>query len=118
MINLKRAYDQPAPEDGFRVLVERLWPRGLKKEALALDLWLQEIAPSPELRRWFGHDPAKWEEFCRRYWAELAGRPAEVKLLREKVREGPVTLVYGSRDEEHNAAVALRKFLAGEAADG
>ena len=118
MINLKRAYVQPAPEDGFRVLVERLWPRGLKKEALALDLWLQEIAPSPELRRWFGHDPAKWEEFCRRYWAELAGRPAAVKLLREKVREGRVTLVYGSRDEEHNAAVALRKFLEGEAAAG
>ena len=117
MINLKRAYVQPAPEDGFRVLVERLWPRGLKKEAVALDLWLQDIAPSPELRRWFGHDPARWEEFCRRYWAELAGRPAAVKLLREKVREGHVTLVYGSRDQEHNAAVALRKFLEGEAAD-
>ena len=118
MINLKRAYVQPAPEDGFRVLVERLWPRGLKKEALALDLWLQEIAPSPELRRWFGHDPAKWEEFCRRYWAELASRPADVQRLREKVGQGRVTLVYGSRDEEHNAAVALRKFLAGEAAAG
>ena len=118
MINLKRAYVQPAPEDGFRVLVERLWPRALKKEALALDLWLQEIAPSPELRWWVRHDPAKWEEFCRRYWAELAGRPAVVKLLREKVRAGPVTLVYSSRDEEHNAAVALRKFLADEAAAG
>ena len=118
MINLKRAYEPPAPEDGFRVLVERLWPRGLKKEALALDLWLKDIAPSPELRRWFGHDPAKWEEFCRRYWAELAGRPAVVKLLREKLAEGRVTLVYGSRDEEHNAAVALKKFLAGEAAAG
>ena len=118
MINLKRAYVQPAPEDGFRVLVERLWPRGLKKEALALDLWLKDIAPSPQLRRWFGHDPAKWEEFCRRYWAELTGRPAAVKLLREKVREGRVTLVYASRDEEHNAAVALRKFLADEAAAG
>jgi uncharacterized protein YeaO (DUF488 family) len=118
VINLKRAYLPPAPDDGFRVLVERLWPRGLKKEALALDLWLKDIAPSPELRRWFGHDPAKWEEFCRRYWAELAGRPATVALLREKVREGRVTLVYGSRDEEHNAAVALRKFLAGEATAG
>jgi uncharacterized protein YeaO (DUF488 family) len=118
VINLKRAYLPPAPDDGFRVLVERLWPRGLKKEALALDLWLKDIAPSPELRRWFGHDPAKWEEFCRRYWAELAGRPATLALLREKVREGRVTLVYGSRDEEHNAAVALRKFLAGEATAG
>lgn len=111
VINLKRAYVQPAPEDGFRVLVERLWPRGLKKEALALDLWLKDVAPSPELRRWFGHDPAKWEEFCRRYWAELVDRPAAVKLLREKVREGRVTLVYGSRDQEHNAAVALKEFL-------
>jgi uncharacterized protein YeaO (DUF488 family) len=118
VINLKRAYVPPAPEDGFRVLVERLWPRGLKKEALALDLWLKEIAPSPELRRWFGHDPAKWEEFCRRYWAELAGRPDLVERLREKGGEGRITLVYGSRDEEHNAAVALRKFLIGEAAAG
>jgi uncharacterized protein YeaO (DUF488 family) len=118
MINLKRAYEHPAPEDGFRVLVERLWPRGLKKEALALDLWLKDIAPSPELRRWFGHDPGKWEEFCRRYWVELAGRPAVVERLREKVGQERVTLVYGSRDEEHNAAVALRKFLVGEAAAG
>ena len=118
MINLKRAYELPAPEDGFRVLVERLWPRGLKKEALGLDLWLKDIAPSPELRRWFAHDPAKWEEFCRRYWAELAGRPDVVQVLREKLRQGRVTLVYGSRDEEHNAAVALREFLAGEGAAG
>ena len=108
MINLKRAYEKPDQQDGFRVLVERLWPRGLKKEAVALDLWLKDIAPSPELRRWFGHDPARWEEFCRRYWIELAERPAAVKVLREKLREGNVTLVYGSRDQEHNAAVALR----------
>jgi uncharacterized protein YeaO (DUF488 family) len=115
VINLKRAYDQPARDDGFRVLVERLWPRGVKKEALALDLWLKDIAPSPELRRWFGHDPARWEEFCRRYWHELADRPEAVQLLREKLREGKVTLVYGSRDEHHNAAVALKKFLEGQA---
>ena len=111
MINLKRAYGKPDKQDGFRVLVERLWPRGLKKEAAALDLWLKDIAPSPELRRWFGHDPAKWEEFCRRYWIELAERPTAVKVLQEKLREGNVTLVYGSRDQEHNAAVALKKFL-------
>lgn len=111
MIYLKRAYEKPAAQDGFRVLVERLWPRGLRKEAAALDLWLQDIAPSSELRRWFGHDPAKWEEFCRRYWSELAERPAAVKLLCEKLREGQVTLVYGSRDQEHNAAVALKMFL-------
>jgi uncharacterized protein YeaO (DUF488 family) len=115
VINLKRAYDRASEEDGFRVLVERLWPRGLKKEALVLDLWLKDIAPSPELRRWFGHDPARWEEFCRRYWNELADRPVAVQLLREKLREGKVTLVYGSRDEQHNAAVALKKFLEGEA---
>jgi uncharacterized protein YeaO (DUF488 family) len=111
MLNLKRAYDPPARGDGFRVLVERLWPRGLKKEALSLDLWLKAIAPSPELRRWFGHDPAKWEEFCRRYWAELANQPAAVQLLRAKLREGPVTLIYSSREQEYNAAVALKKFL-------
>ncbi len=111
MLNLKRAYERPAPEDGFRVLVERLWPRGLKKEALALDLWLKDIAPSPELRRWFGHDPAKWEEFRRRYWRELAAQPEAVELLREKLRQGQVTLVYGSRDQQHNSAVILKEFL-------
>ncbi len=111
MFTLKRAYDQPSPEDGFRVLVERLWPRGLKKEAVALNLWLKEIAPSPELRTWFGHEPARWEEFCRRYGVELAGHPEAVRLLKEKAREGRVNLVYGSRDREHNAAVALKQFL-------
>jgi uncharacterized protein YeaO (DUF488 family) len=108
---LKRAYDPPASEDGFRVLVERLWPRGLKKADAALDLWLKEIAPSTELRQWFSHDPAKWEEFCRRYWAELAQHPDAVNLLKEKLRQGRVTLVYGSKDEAHNAAVALKKYL-------
>ena len=111
MINLKRAYEKPDTQDGFRVLVERLWPRGLKKEAAALDLWLKDIAPSAELRRWFGHDPARWEEFCRRYWIELAERPTAVKVLQEQLREGQVTLVYGSRDQEHNAALALKEFL-------
>jgi uncharacterized protein YeaO (DUF488 family) len=111
MIRLKRAYDQPAAADGFRVLVERLWPRGVKKEAAALDLWLKDVAPSTELRQWFGHEPARWEEFRRRYREELQGRPAALAVLREKVRAGEVTLVYGSRDEEHNAAVALKQFL-------
>ena len=118
MIKLKRAYEKPAPEDGFRVLVERLWPRGLKKEALPLDLWLKDVAPSPELRRWFGHDPARCEEFRRRYWIELAAQPAAVQLLREKLRQGQVTLVYGSRDQEHNAAVALKEFLENPASAG
>jgi uncharacterized protein YeaO (DUF488 family) len=115
MINLKRAYEKPSREDGFRVLVERLWPRGVKKEALALDLWLKDIAPSTELRQWFGHDPARWEEFRRRYHAELAARPDAVKLLKDRAKAGKVTLVYGSRDETHNAAVALKEFLAGQA---
>jgi uncharacterized protein YeaO (DUF488 family) len=114
VIHLKRAYESPSPDDGYRILVERLWPRGLKKADAALDLWLKDIAPSPELRRWFSHDPARWEEFCRRYWAELAARPDAVKLLREKLRQGRVTLVYGSKDEAHNAAVALKQFLEGQ----
>jgi uncharacterized protein YeaO (DUF488 family) len=117
MLNLKRAYEKPDKQDGFRVLVERLWPRGLTKEAVALDLWLKDVAPSPELRRWFGHDPARWEEFRRRYGRELMDRPAAVKVLREKLREGPVTLVYGSRDQEHNAAAALKEFLENETSD-
>jgi uncharacterized protein YeaO (DUF488 family) len=114
MLRLKRAYEKPAPGDGYRVLVERLWPRGLTKEEVALDLWLKEIAPSPELRRWFGHDPRKWEEFCRRYWSELARKDQEVNILREKMAAGTVTLVYGSRDQAHNAAAALKKFLEGK----
>ena len=114
MINLKRAYEKPAPEDGFRVLVERLWPRGLKKEAVALDLWLKDVAPSPELRRWFGHDPGRWEEFRRRYFAEMRERRDLVKALREKIREkGTVTFVFAARNEEQNNAVALRDFLEG-----
>lgn len=111
---LKRAYEPASPNDGFRVLVERLWPRGLKKTDAALDLWLKEVAPSQELRRWFSHDPAKWEEFSQRYSAELAGRPDAIQLLKEKLRQGRVTLVYGAKDEEHNAAVALKKFLEGQ----
>jgi len=111
MVKLKRIYLAPALEDGVRILVERLWPRGLRKEDAAVDLWLKEVAPSPELRTWFGHDPAKWEEFQRRYRQELAAKPDLLKMLRQKVREGPVTFVYAARDEAHNAALALKKFL-------
>ncbi len=114
MIKVKRAYRPPEADDGFRVLVERLWPRGLSKAEVAIDLWLKEVAPSPALRKWFGHDPAKWEKFCRRYWAELAERGEAVQRLREKAREGVLTLVYGSRDEQHNAAVALKLYLEGK----
>jgi len=113
MIRLKRVYQEPEREDGLRVLVERLWPRGLKKEQVAVDLWLKEVAPSPELRTWFGHDPAKWEEFCRRYRSELENQPEPVNFLKEKSREGTVTLVYAARDERHNAALALKIFLEG-----
>ena len=112
-IKLKRVYDEPSPADGERVLVERLWPRGLSKERAAVDLWLKDVAPSTELRRWFGHDPAKWEEFRRRYWDELGQHPDAVRLLKEKARHGTVTLVYAARDEEHNGALALQQFLQG-----
>lgn len=111
MIRLKRAYAAPSPEDGRRILVERLWPRGLTKEKAALDLWLKDTAPSADLRRWFAHDPAKWPEFQRRYRQELRRRPEELARLRELSAEGPVTFVYGSRDEEHNAAVVLKEVV-------
>jgi uncharacterized protein YeaO (DUF488 family) len=113
-IHLKRAYEPPAPDDGRRILVERLWPRGVSKEKAELDLWLKEIAPSAELRTWFGHDPARWPEFRRRYREELRHRPQEVTQLAKLVREGPVTFVYGSRDETHNAAIVLRDYLKSE----
>jgi len=111
MIQPKRAYDRPSRSDGERVLVERLWPRGLTKARAALDLWLKDVAPSTELRKWFGHDPAKWEQFERRYWKELQGHKEAVDLLRQKARQGTVTLMYAARDEEHNGAVALKRFL-------
>jgi uncharacterized protein YeaO (DUF488 family) len=113
-IRLKRAYEDAAPDDGQRFLVERLWPRGVRKAALPLDGWLKDVAPSPALRKWFGHDPEKWAEFRRRYFAELKQHEAALAPLREAIRAGPVTLVYGSRDTEHNAAVALRDFLSRE----
>jgi uncharacterized protein YeaO (DUF488 family) len=111
MIRVKRVYESPAPKDGTRILVERLWPRGLSRERAAVDLWLKEIAPSPELRKWFGHDPAKWQEFQRRYGAELREKENAVRVLKEKRKEGTVTLFYAARDEEHNSAVVLKRFL-------
>ncbi|HEY5475027.1 MAG TPA: DUF488 family protein [Candidatus Limnocylindrales bacterium] len=115
---MKRAYETPSPADGRRVLVERLWPRGLSKEKAAVDVWFKEVAPSTELRRWFGHDPAKWEEFRRRYREELRERPEELQSLRSLVEAGPVTFVYGSRDQEHNAATVLKELLESEGAGG
>jgi uncharacterized protein YeaO (DUF488 family) len=110
-IKLKRVYEQPDTKDGERVLVDRLWPRGLTKEKARVDLWLKEIAPSTELRRWFGHDPAKWTEFKRRYRAELKGNKEQVARLVDEMEKGPVTLLYGARDEEHNEAVVLLELL-------
>lgn len=111
MIRLKRVYEEPSKKDGLRILVERLWPRGLTKERAAVDLWLKNIAPSPALRTWFGHDPAKWEQFQRRYWAELRQKKELVDIIRRKSAEGTVTLVYATRDETHNSAIALKAFL-------
>jgi 5,10-methenyltetrahydrofolate synthetase len=108
---IKRAYDPPDPADGRRVLVDRIWPRGVARDRLQLDEWLKEAAPSTALRRWFGHDPAKWREFRRRYFVELDGRPEVVAALRAEMRQGPVTLVYSARDAEHNQALALRDYL-------
>jgi uncharacterized protein YeaO (DUF488 family) len=111
MIQIKRAYEEPSRKDGVRILVERLWPRGLTKERVAVDLWLKDAAPSPELRKWFGHDPAKWKQFERKYWKELKEHQEAVDLLRHKAEEGMVTLVYAARDEQHNGALALKTFL-------
>ena len=113
MIHLKRAYKEPSINDGLRVLVERLWPRGLTKERAAVDLWLKDIAPSPELRKWFGHDPARWEQFQERYRRELREKKDAVRLLKQKAEEGTVTLVYAARDEKHNGALVLKRFLQG-----
>ncbi len=116
MIKLKRVYEKPLKEDGFRILVERLWPRGITKERAAVDLWLKDIAPSPELRKWFGHNAAKWEEFRKRYWTELEDKQELVKSLLQKSKEETITFVYASRDEKYNGAVALKMFLEGESA--
>ena len=113
-IRIKRAYDLPEPTDGTRLLVDRLWPRGLRKEAAALDGWEKALAPSPELRQWFGHDPARWQEFRRRYLAEMALNPEPFEAVRKLARSGTVTLVYAARDEAHNHALVLRDFLLGK----
>ncbi len=111
MIRLKRVYEPAEPSDGRRFLVERLWPRGFKKDALKLDGWLKDVAPSDGLRRWFGHDPAKWVEFKARYFAELEARPGAWRPLLEAARAGDVTLLFSARDAGHNNAVALKEFL-------
>jgi uncharacterized protein YeaO (DUF488 family) len=113
MVRIKRAYEEPARSDGYRVLVDRLWPRGVKKDALHIDLWAKNLAPSTALRRWFGHDPDRFHTFARRYQAELRAGTARALLaeLTRRAARGPVTLVYGARDEEHNGAVVLREAI-------
>ncbi len=111
MIQTKRVYESAGSHDGSRYLVERLWPRGMKKETLKMDGWLKDVAPSDELRRWFGHDPAKWAEFQRRYGAELNQRRAAWEPLAQAARHGTVTLLYSAHDEEHNNAIALKRYL-------
>ncbi len=111
MPRVKRIYEAPAPEDGARFLVDRVWPRGVAKDASRLEAWLKDVAPSTALRKWFAHDPAKWAEFRRRYEEELRARPAALGTLLEAMRRGTVTLVYAARDEKHNNAVALKALL-------
>jgi len=110
-LTIKRVYEVPSRSDGRRILVDRLWPRGLSKEKARVDLWLKEIAPSTELRKWFAHDPAKWAEFQRRYKAELKSHAEQLAQLKHEAASGPVTLLYGARDEQHNEAVVLQQLL-------
>lgn len=110
-VKLKRAYEKPDKTDGTRILVDRLWPRGLTKRKASIDLWLKEIAPSTELRKWFGHDPKKWRNFRGRYQTELKRHPDQLQLIKNKAKEGTVTLIYGARDQEHNEAAVLKQFL-------
>ena len=110
-IKLKRVYEAPSKADGIRILVDRLWPRGLSKEKAHVDLWLKEVAPSTDLRKWFAHDPAKGAEFQTRYHAELKQNPDQIALLKQAAAKGPATLLYGAKDEEHNEAIVLQKLL-------
>jgi uncharacterized protein YeaO (DUF488 family) len=111
MIQIKRVYEAAAKEDGARFLVERLWPRGMKKDALHMDVWCKSLAPSGDLRRWFSHDPAKWKEFQRWYRAEHADNPAACQPLLDAAKQGNITLLYSAHDTEHNSARALKSYL-------
>ena len=111
MLKTKRVYESADADDSTRFLVDRLWPRGIKKDKLEMKAWLKDVAPSPALRKWFAHDPAKWEEFQRRYRAELESNPEAWQLILEAAKQGNVTLLYSARDTEHNSAVLLKAFL-------
>lgn len=108
---IKRVYEEPGRGDGVRILVDRLWPRGLTKEKAQVDLWLKDIAPSTELRKWYSHDPSKWAEFQARYRKELKSKADLINVLKQKEAKGPITLLYGARDEAHNEAVVLQSLL-------
>jgi uncharacterized protein YeaO (DUF488 family) len=111
MVKLKRAYEPAAPGDGRRFLVDRIWPRGVRKEALRIDAWVKEAGPSNELRKWFGHDPRRWTEFRQRYYRELEAHPEVLKPLLDAARKGDITLVYSARDEQYNQAVVISEVL-------
>ena len=111
MIGIKRIYDTPSPHDGKRILIDRLWPRGLKKDVAAVDGWMKEVAPSDGLRKWFSHDPSKWLEFKKRYKKELEAKPELLGELKVNARHGTVTLVYAAKDTEHNNAVVLKEVI-------
>lgn len=117
MFRVKRIYEQASPEDGYRVLVDGIWPRGVTKEEAKIDEWRREIAPSAELRRWYGHDPERWDEFRRRYFAELDAKPDPVRGLRERAQLGTVTLLFGARDRDHSNAAALKTYLEAQTGD-
>ena len=110
-LQIKRVYDLHAADDGFRILVDRLWPRGLRRETAEIDLWLKGIAPSHDLRKWFGHQPARWGQFRERYFAELGEKKAEIEMIKDKLQVGPVTLLYSAKDCDHNQAVALQQYF-------
>lgn len=111
-IKVKRIYEEPKKSDGFRILVDRLWPRGMKKDQAAIDLWLKDIAPSDSLRKWFGHDPKKWPEFQKRYAKELTDKQELVDTIKKEAKRKTVTLLFGTKEVEYNNAVALRNFIA------
>jgi uncharacterized protein YeaO (DUF488 family) len=111
MIEVRRAYEQPQKKDGLRILVDRIWPRGVRKEKAAIDAWVKDIAPSSKLRKWFSHDPAKWQEFKRRYFQELKEKNDLIKRLQEKAKGQTITLLYSAKDVKYNNAVALKEYI-------
>lgn len=110
-LQLKRVYEPAEPGDGYRILVDRLWPRGMSKDQAHIDLWLKDVAPTPALRRWFGHDPSKWQAFRRRYFQELTQNPQSVRVITDRIDRETVTLVYAAKDTEHNHALALQQYI-------